>query len=75
MNQFCPKCGAKLLDQNSKFCSQCGEKLEKKDIDTKNLPEDRIDLREGPTKNNKGFYKYTKWGKRKKKAVNWEMEK
>lgn len=76
MNQFCPKCGAKLLDPNAKFCSQCGNNLtEKKGIDPKNMPEDRIDLREGMTNRNTGMWQSTKWGRRKKKPVNWDMEK
>ncbi len=76
MNQFCPKCGAKLLDPNSKFCSQCGANLTvKKEINIDEMPEERIDLREGMTNRNKGMYRYTKWGRRKKKPVNWDMEK
>ncbi len=56
MNQFCPKCGAKLLNPNAKFCSQCGNNLtEKKGIGPKNMPEDRIDLREGMTNRNTGI--------------------
>ena len=70
MNQFCPKCGAKLLDPNSKFCSQCGANLTvKKEVNIDEMPEERIDLREGMTNRNKGMYRYTKWGKRKKKPV------
>jgi len=76
MNQFCPKCGVKVVDVNAKFCSQCGHNFsEKIEINPETLPEDRIDLREGMTKGNKGFYKYTKWGRRKKKPVDWNMEK
>ena len=67
MNQFCPKCGAKLYDINAKFCSQCGANLtEKKEINP---------LREGMTNRNTGMWKSTKWGRRKKKPVNWDMEK
>ena len=44
MNQFCPKCGAKLYE-------------------------------EGMTNRNTGMWKSTKWGRRKKKPVNWDMEK
>lgn len=76
MNMFCPKCGAKLVDAQARFCSRCGAKIgEKKEIKPEDLPEERIDLREGMTKNNKGMFKYTKWGKRKKKPINWDMEK
>lgn len=76
MNQFCPKCGAKLYDINAKFCSQCGANLaEKKEINPNDLPDERIDLREGMTKRNTGMWKSTKWGRRKKKPVNWDMEK
>lgn len=76
MNQFCQKCGAKLYDINAKFCSQCGANLtEKKEINPKDLPEERIDLREGMTNRNTGMWKSTKWGRRKKKPVNWDMEK
>lgn len=78
MNLFCPTCGKKLIDQNAKFCSNCGVRIVKEEsyeVDTKGLPEERIDLREGLTKGNKGFHQYTKWGKRKKKAINWDMDK
>lgn len=78
MNRYCPACGKELIDQNAKFCSNCGVKIvnEKEyKFDTTKLPEERIDLREGLTKGNKGFHQYTKWGKRKKKSINWDMDK
>ena len=78
MNMYCPSCGKPIKDQEANFCSHCGakikhEKYSKVDIDK--LPEDRIDLREGLTKRNKGFHQYTKWGKRKKAKIDWDMEK
>ncbi len=77
MNLYCPTCGKKLIDQEAKFCSSCGTRIQKKStkIDLDKLPEERIDLREGLTKGNTGFHQYTKWGKRKKRKITWNMEK
>ena len=78
MNLYCPECGKKLISPDSKFCSNCGAKIQKEkpiNVDIDKLPDNRIDLREGLTKGNTGFHQYTKWGKRKKKPITWDMEK
>ena len=76
MNLYCPKCGAPVTDSQARFCSRCGHNFaEKVEVDPDTLPETRVDLREGMTKGNKGFHKYTKWGRRQKKPIDWEMEK